>query len=50
LKNNDWKVIRFSDKGVEDDVEAVEIQIAKTLELKYEYTKRTRSRSGNRKT
>jgi very-short-patch-repair endonuclease len=46
LRKRDWKVIRFSDKEVEDDIEAVGIHIAKTLGVKYEYTKRTRSKSG----
>jgi very-short-patch-repair endonuclease len=46
LKDNNWNVIRFSDKEVEDDIEAVGIHIAKTLGLKYEYTKRNRRQSG----
>ena len=37
LRNLGWHIIRFSDKEVEDDIEAVGIQIAKTLGLKYEY-------------
>ena len=49
LRNLGWQIIRFSDKEVEDDIEAVGIQIAKTLGLKYEYKKRARTGSGIKK-
>ena len=46
-----WEVIRFSDKEVEEDIEAIGIAIAKTLNLEYSYKKRNRTGSGfkNRK-
>ena len=46
LRELGWEVLRFSDKEVEEDVEAVGIQIAKMLGLKYEYKKRARTGSG----
>ena len=49
LRELGWEVLRFSDKEVEDDIEAVGIQIAKMLGLKYEYKKRARTGSGIKK-
>ena len=43
-----WQVIRFSDKEVEDDIEAIGIAIAKTLNLEYSYKKRSRNGNGSR--
>lgn len=48
LKKNGWKVVRFSDKEVEDDNEAIGIAIARLLQLKYEYSKRNRTGSGSK--
>ena len=41
-----WTVIRFTDKDVEEEAEAVARVIARTLELPYEFEKRTRTGSG----
>ena len=46
LERLGWKVIRFTDKDVEDDAEVVARAIAKELELPYEFTKRKRTGSG----
>ena len=41
-----WTVIRFTDKDVEEEAEAVARVIARTLELPYEFEKRKRTGSG----
>ena len=41
-----WKVIRFTDKEVEEDAEAVARSIAKALNLPYEFKPRTATGSG----
>ncbi len=41
-----WRVIRFTDKDVEEDTEAVARAIAKELHLTYEFQPRTRTGSG----
>ena len=48
FRQRGWKIIRFSDKEVEEDVVAVGIAIAKLLELDYEYIKRDLNGSGNK--
>jgi leucyl-tRNA synthetase len=46
IRQEGWDIIRFSDRDVEDDPEAVAIGIAKHLGLKYEYRKRAATGSG----
>ncbi len=41
-----WKVIRFTDKEVEEDAEAVALSIARALNLPYEFVPRTATGSG----
>jgi very-short-patch-repair endonuclease len=41
-----WKVIRFTDKEVEEDIEAVARAITRELNLPYEFKRRTASGSG----
>ena len=43
-----WKVIRFSDKDVEEDAEAVARAIATELNLEYEFSPRKAAGSGIR--
>ena len=45
-----WSVIRFTDKEVEEDVEAVARAIAKTLDVAYEFRKRNATGSGKMNT
>ena len=46
LESLGWKVIRFSDREVEDDVDAVAEGIARELNLEFEFEKRNKSGSG----
>jgi len=46
LKQQGWQVIRYTDKEVEADAEAVGRAIARHLELPYEFTPRQASGSG----
>jgi len=46
FRQRGWKVIRFSDKEVEDDIEVIGMAIANELGLKYEYKKRSGGGSG----
>jgi very-short-patch-repair endonuclease len=46
LEGLGWRVIRFTDKEVEEDTEAVARAIAKELHLTYEFKPRTRTGSG----
>ncbi len=48
LRSLGWEVIRFSDKDVEQDAEAVARAIAKHLKLEYSFTKRKGGGSGMR--
>ena len=48
LESNGWKVIRFSDKDVEEDAEAIARAIARELDLEYEFTPRKATGSGMR--
>ena len=48
LESMGWKVIRFSDKDVEEDAEAVARAIATELNLEYEYSPRKATGSGMR--
>ena len=41
-----WKVIRFTDKDVEEDAEAVVREIARELNMRYEFKPRTSTGSG----
>ncbi len=41
-----WRVVRFTDKEVESDAEAVARAIAQTLELPFEFRKRNTTGSG----
>jgi very-short-patch-repair endonuclease len=43
-----WKVIRFSDKDVEEDAEAVARAIARELNVEYEFSARKATGSGMR--
>ena len=45
-----WKVIRFTDKEVEEDAEAVARAIARELNLQYEFKPRTATGSGMKNT
>jgi 5-methyltetrahydrofolate--homocysteine methyltransferase len=46
LESMGWKVIRFRDKDVEKDTEAVARAIAKELNLEYEFSPRKATGSG----
>ncbi|MHB8866506.1 MAG: endonuclease domain-containing protein [Pirellulaceae bacterium] len=46
LESMGWKVLRFSDKDVEEDTEAVAHAIAKELNLEYEFSPRQATGSG----
>ena len=46
LESLGWKVIRFGDKDVEEDAEAVARAIARELHLEYEYRPRKATGSG----
>ena len=46
LESMGWKVIRFSDKDVEEDAEAVARAIARELNLEYEFSPRKATGSG----
>ena len=46
LADQGWKVIRFTDKDIERDVESVAVQIAKHLNVTYTVQKRERTGSG----
>ena len=46
LETLGWKVIRFTDKEVEEDAEAVARSIARELNLQYEFIPRTATGSG----
>jgi len=46
LRQLGWTVIRFTDKDVEDDVEAVARAITKELNLPYAFRKRNATGSG----
>ncbi len=48
LEAKGWTVIRFSDKEVEEDVEAVARAITWELNLKYEFSPRKATGSGMR--
>jgi very-short-patch-repair endonuclease len=48
FRQRGWKVIRFSDVEVEDDIESVGIAIANFLEIDYQYIKRNKNGSGNK--
>jgi very-short-patch-repair endonuclease len=48
LESLGWKVMRFSDKDVEDDAEAVARAIARELNLAYEFRRRQATGSGAR--
>jgi very-short-patch-repair endonuclease len=43
-----WKVLRFSDRDVEEDVDAIARAIASLLNLKYEFSPRQGTGSGIR--
>ncbi len=49
LKDEGWNVLRFSDRDVEEDPEAVAIGIAKHLGLEYQFRKRAGTGSGMKK-
>lgn len=49
LESMGWKVIRFSDKDVEVDVEAVARAIARELNLEYAFRPRKATGSGMRR-
>ena len=49
LASMGWKVIRFSDKDVEEDAEAVARAIARELNLEYEFSPRKATGSGMRR-
>jgi len=44
-----WKVIRFTDKDVEEDADAVARAIARELDLEYEFSPRKATGSGMRR-
>ena len=46
LESMGWEIIRFSDKDVEEDAEAVARAIARKLNLEYEFTPRKATGSG----
>ncbi len=46
LESMGWKVIRFSDKEVEEDAEAIARAIARELNLEYERSPRKSTGSG----
>ena len=46
LESMGWKVIRFRDKDVEEDAEAVARAIARELNLEYEFSPRKATGSG----
>lgn len=46
LEARGWKVLRFTDKEVEQDCESVCLAIATQLGLEYSLTKRTKTGSG----
>ena len=48
LESLGWKVLRFSDKDVEEDAEAIARAIARELNLKYEFSPRHATGSGIR--
>ena len=48
LESMGWKVIRFTDKDVEEDAEAVARAIATELNLEYEFKPRKATGSGMR--
>ena len=48
LQSLGWKVIRFRDKDVEEDAEAVARAIARELNLEYEFSPRKATGSGTR--
>jgi len=50
LESMGWKVIRFSDKDVEEDAEAVARAITTELNLEYEFSPRKATGSGMRST
>ena len=46
LESMGWKVLRFTDKDVEEDVEAIARTIARELNLEYEFSPRKATGSG----
>ena len=46
LESMGWKVLRFTDKNVEEDVEAIARTIARELNLEYEFSPRKATGSG----
>ncbi|WP_146392205.1 endonuclease domain-containing protein [Allorhodopirellula solitaria] len=46
LEERGWKVLRFTDKDIEQDCEAVAREIAKQLDLHYVHTRRAKTGSG----
>jgi very-short-patch-repair endonuclease len=49
LESLGWKVLRFTDKDVEEDVEAIARTIARELNLQYEFSPRRATGSGMRR-
>jgi very-short-patch-repair endonuclease len=50
LESLGWKVLRFTDKDVEEDVEAIARTIARELNLEYEFSPRKATGSGMKST
>lgn len=48
LRQRGWEIFRFSDKEVEEDIEAIGRAIAGKLRIEYEYTKRNENGSGSK--